>query len=104
MAGALARDPNIAGYMELNDSLNPPAPAYGWKILNDLVFWKNNILSLIQNGIPKIKRAVVGGNYHRADGLGFGGMEKQPSVRVIEEYLTHLGTWDRTLSYYHNVN
>ena len=42
-------------------------------------------------GLGRIKKALVSGNYFNEKGIGFGGMEKQQSVRILEEFLVERG-------------
>jgi hypothetical protein len=88
---ALSRSDDFAGYASMSHHLNPTHPPTRVMFLNDVIFWIQNIASLLQNGIGKIKKAIVAGNYHDPRGIGFGGRQSQPSVQAIERFLTTRG-------------
>mmetsp|Transcript_13880 Transcript_13880/g.39493 ORF Transcript_13880/g.39493 Transcript_13880/m.39493 type:complete len:461 (+) Transcript_13880:90-1472(+) len=91
---ALQRDSNIAGYDDLNADLNPTVTEEMMtypKPVNDLIFFSRTISQLFRYGFVAIKRAIVAGNYHRADGLGFGGFRTQPSVSIIRSFFERHG-------------
>jgi hypothetical protein len=88
---ALSRPPDFAGYQTLYEFLNPPHPPTLSLAVNDFLFWMHNLVPLLRNGMLKIKRALVSGNYHDPLGIGYGGMEKQPSVAILEDFFAEKG-------------
>jgi len=88
---ALSRPPDLAGYQTLNEFLNPSHPTTRSVVVNDFLFWMHSIAPLLRNGILKIKRALVSGNYHDSLGIGYGGREKQPSVAILENFFAEKG-------------
>eukprot|EP01042_Synura_sphagnicola_P001272 gene1272-1440_t len=43
------------------------------------------------HGLPKLKRAIVSGNYHKQEGVGFGGFRLSASNRNLVAFLQDLG-------------
>ncbi|KAJ0406153.1 hypothetical protein ATCC90586_001199 [Pythium insidiosum] len=78
------RDANIFGYVDVYDLLNPS--------LADIESWMypfvlKQIWHLATKGWSSFKRAVVTGNYHFPTSLFFGGLTKQPSILLLEDFL-----------------
>jgi hypothetical protein len=80
---ALKRDPNIAGYTDLDPLLNPTVFPTSNILLNDIQFIAKGIYTLLLKGFRKLKTTIVAGNYHKSDGIGFGGFERSSSVNHV---------------------
>lgn len=80
---AVARDPNFAGYVDIDHILNPT------DALSDNVWIDDakTVLTLIKGvsnyGIKKIKKAMVSGNYQKPLGLSYGGSQLSKSARTL---------------------
>ncbi len=71
-----SRDPNYSRYVDLDPFLNRVVQPFGdYHTLNKMHAMLQAALVLISNGLDMsiIKRAMVAGNYHKANGYGFGG-------------------------------
>ncbi|GLD99935.1 hypothetical protein PINS_up008663 [Pythium insidiosum] len=82
----ISMSPNAFGYEDVYDALNPSAHA-SWSES----YWVRAVYHLLTKGFAKIKRAVVTGNHHFPASIFYGGIEKQPSLAIVEECLeTHI--------------
>ncbi|RLN93865.1 hypothetical protein BBJ28_00014309 [Nothophytophthora sp. Chile5] len=77
-----ARDPNLAGYMDVFDVLNPTdiRAFKGW-------FWVKAAQHLITKGFDAIKKATIGGNYRFPQTLFYGGAQLEPSLVLLQRFL-----------------
>lgn len=82
---AIARDPNFAGYVDVDHLLNPARELSENLLLNDLVQYKNLAVGVATAGYTKLKKAMVSGNYWKPTGLGYGGTEQAISTRNVIE-------------------
>jgi hypothetical protein len=94
-AAARARDPNFAGYLDVDFMVNPKTMPFGESFaLNDIWGHLRSLYAVCVFGITTIKRALVAGNYFRQEGLGFGGFKRTASVetliRIAHEHELHL--------------
>ena len=79
-----ARDPNFAGYLDVDFMINPGSMPFGSNmLLNDLYGHLKSAYAVLRYGITTIKRALVAGNYFRQAGLGFGGFTRSKSVEAL---------------------
>jgi len=87
------RDPNIAGYEDLDAIINPRGPLT-WPAL---LRWAVDAASvaLSRGGFARIRRALVTGTYTRAKGMYFGGRDVQPSTRLVVVWLARRGHFAR---------
>jgi len=84
-AFVVARDPNYAGYKDLNYLINPTSQPFGPSslVLNDLFGAAKTIYAALYHGIVNVKRALVAGNYYKQKGLGFGGLTRSASAQNL---------------------
>jgi len=82
------RDPNFAGYVDIDFLLNPTYQigtilgSYGvW--LSDLHGLLKVAYAVLAVGIGSIKRSLVAGNYYKPLGMGFGGLARSSSVETL---------------------
>jgi hypothetical protein len=54
---------------------------------SSLLFWLKVPCDILKYGVIAIKKAAVSGNYHFPGSLFFGGMELQPSHKLVNEFL-----------------
>ena len=78
---ALQRDPNFAGYLDLDFMLNPQGFVSSLTVVNDVVSHLKSAFALMCYGLEPIKKTLLAGNYFRQSGLAFGGKEQSASVR-----------------------
>ncbi len=79
-----ARDPNFAGYVDIDFLINPTWMPFGTITgLNDIWGHLKSVYAVTRYGITTIKRALVAGNYFRQDGLGFGGFTRSKSAQLL---------------------
>lgn len=79
------RDPNFAGYMDFNSLINPTFQVSKLVLVSDMVNIFRTLLALGRHGLLALKKALVSGNYHKQDGVGFGGFEMTQSVKNLVE-------------------
>ena len=91
------RDPNYSGYVDLNNLINPTVQASNNGIINDIVNIFRTLLALSRYGLLHLKKALVSGNYHKQNGVGFGGFTMSKSVHNLIE-LVHSDKLDITMS------
>jgi hypothetical protein len=84
------RDPNIANYDTFRSFLSPtdenantvlPTPWY-----TTIGIWLTLLPQLFRHGFVALKRAMVSGQYHHAQGIFYGGQEWQPSLQRLVEF------------------
>ena len=80
----MARDPNFAGYMDVDFMINPKSMPFGNNLFfNDIWGHLKSAYAVARYGITPIKRALVAGNYFRQSGLGFGGFKRSLSAETL---------------------
>jgi Protein of unknown function (DUF2817) len=79
------RDPNYAGYTDFDSLINPTAQVSKSVLLSDAVNIFRTLLALGRHGLLALKKALVSGNYHKQEGVGFGGFEMSQSVKNLVE-------------------
>lgn len=78
------RDPNFAGYVDVDFLINPLKQLVpGWIWLSDLHGLIKVAYAVAMVGIGSIKRSLVAGNYYKQEGLGFGGFTRSKSVETL---------------------
>lgn len=82
---AINRDPNFAGYVDVDHLLNPPRKLADNWVLNDLVQYKDLAFGVAKFGMSKVKKAMVSGNYWKSKGLGYGGVKQAISTQNVIE-------------------
>ena len=88
------RDPNFAGYVDIDFLLNPTqqiGTRLNWVWLNDLQGLVKVAYAVMAVGIGSIKRSLVAGNYYKPRGMGFGGFERSKSVETLIQLSKELG-------------
>ena len=78
-----ARDPNYVGYVNLNSLFNPVKTISKNIQVNEVYSMFRTVYALGRYGLLHIKRALVAGNYHKEDGVGFGGFDLQQSAKNL---------------------
>lgn len=82
-AAAQARHPNYAGYVDLDNLINPTEQISSVYFLNDIYNALQTAYAVSRYGLMHIKRALVSGNYHKENGVGFGGKSQSQSVKNL---------------------
>jgi hypothetical protein len=82
-AAAQARHPNYAGYVDLDNLINPKEQISSIYFLNDIYNALQTAYAVSRYGLMHIKRALVSGNYHKENGVGFGGKSQSQSVKNL---------------------
>lgn len=67
------RDPDFAGYVTIDDIINPTSKPFKNVFLNDAYSIYLTVTAVIKHGMLNMKKAMVSGNYYKSKGLGFGG-------------------------------
>jgi Protein of unknown function (DUF2817) len=97
-AFVLDRDPNYAGYVDLDNTglMNPTSQPFSsrYTLLNDAYSMGRMLYAVIRYGLLHLKRALVSGNYHKADGLGYGGTELAKSSLNLITLVQEIGIPD----------
>lgn len=75
------RDPNFAGYLDLDFMLNPRGFPSSLTIVNDVYSHLKSAFALLRYGLEPIKKTLLAGNYFRASGLAYGGKKQSASVK-----------------------
>ena len=94
LAAVKSRDPNFAGYVDIDFLLNPVSQigtVPGWVWLSDIHGLLKVLYAVWAVGIGSIKRSLVAGNYYKPLGMGFGGYERSSSVEVLINLSKQLG-------------
>jgi hypothetical protein len=95
----LKREPNFAGYVDIDYLINPTSLPYSYTILNDLHSFGLTIHAAIKYGLNFIKRALVSGNYFKKSGLGYGGDRLSKSgANVVEVLINQLNIGSKAKS------
>jgi hypothetical protein len=84
---ALDRDPNIAGYEDLNHVINPKYQKY----LSRLHLSVMSIYKVLTLGLYNVKRSMVTGTYSNYHGLFFGGHRTAVSHDYVRKHLEYMG-------------
>lgn len=50
-------------------------------------FWVRAVFAIQQHGLQTLKAAMVGGQYHQPTGIFYGGIETEPSTRLVEGFM-----------------
>jgi hypothetical protein len=94
------RNPNFAGYVDIDDYLNPISKPYKSLFLNDLHGYIVSGKTILSHGMIKIKKGLLSGNYFNQKGLGFGGFKLSRSgenlVRLMNQLDIH-GTAEKVV-------
>ena len=77
------RDPNYANYVDMDDVLNPKHAPLKYSLLNDMQSFATAIFGVLKYGATPVKKALVSGNYHTANGMGFGGFDLTKSAKTL---------------------
>ena len=95
-ASVRARDPNYAGYVDLDSLINPTKTISTNQNINDIHNAIKAFYAITKYGILHIKRALVSGNYFNEKGVGFGGFSLQPSSKNLIDLINAewLGLFD----------
>lgn len=96
------RDPNFAGYVDLDSLLNPVSSVLPltptFQILNTAYALLKTVGAVLRYGVFKIKRALVSGNYYKQRGLGYGGERLSNSAIALIKVVNDLGLGRGTVS------
>lgn len=84
-----SRDPNYAGYVDLDSALNPKSQPFKTISYNELYSYYNLVVSALKYGTGRIKKAMVSGNYFNSKGFGFGGFQRSQSANNLIDLLVH---------------
>lgn len=76
---ALDRDHNIASYQDFDHMFNPDRLPRS--------MWYEIVKAVVRYGIPKLKRALVTGQYHAPHGISYGGNQLEPSWEKLVAFL-----------------
>lgn len=94
-ARVLKRDPNFAGYVDLDFLFNPsssPFPLHAnYFLLQQTYGFLKTTWAVAWHGLLKLKRALVSGNYYKQSGLGFGGFRMSKSGETLLSLLQREG-------------
>lgn len=82
-ATVMARDPNYAGYVDLDSLINPVKQISSISLLNDIYNAFQTVYAVSRYGMMHMKRALVSGNYHKENGVGFGGKSQSQSAKNL---------------------
>ena len=80
---AVAREPNFAGYVDVDHILNPTDPLSDNVWINDIQTIATLVKGAANHGILKVKKAMVSGNYQKPSGLSYGGSQLSKSARTV---------------------
>lgn len=76
---------NKGAYSSFDALFNPDyAPT---KLDAFLVFWVKAVNAIRMHGIPKLKAALVGGQYYNENGIIYGGKRLEKSISALEEWV-----------------
>lgn len=81
----LNRPPNIAGYDDFDNLLNPVGVPTFWDIYFGV--WFQSLYHILVYGLTHMKRAMVSAQYHKEGGIFFGGKELQSSHAVLYNFM-----------------
>jgi hypothetical protein len=83
------RDPNFAGYTDIDPFLNPTSKPFQSLFFNEVYGYLQLIGAYFLHGMGKLKRGLVSGNYHKQTGLGFGGFKLSKSAFNLRSVVQH---------------
>lgn len=83
------RDPNFAGYVDIDSALNPTSKPFQSLFLNEIYGYLQLVVAYFKHGMLKMKRGLVSGNYHKQTGLGFGGFKLSKSAINLRSVVQH---------------
>ena len=76
---AIDQDPNIAGYVDFDHVFNPEKPfRFG--------FITMVIQNILEHGVLKLKAAMVTGQYHKPNGISYGGTHLEASNQKLYDF------------------
>ena len=78
--GALSREPNIAGYFDIDETFNPPRPPTHLDAYLIIPF--NSVRLIAKLGFTHVKRALVAAQYSEKGGIFYGGRKMERSNQV----------------------
>ena len=81
-ASAREREPNARGYVDLDSFINPSSPV----AIADF-FWPKALYYIVTHGMAALKTAIAPGQYHKADGLFYGGAKLARSHELLTDFL-----------------
>jgi Protein of unknown function (DUF2817) len=84
------RHPNFAGYVDIDDYINPTTQLYKNLFLNDLNGYIITAKAVLSHGMIKIKKGLLSGNYFKPKGLGFGGFKLSKSGQNLVRLMNQL--------------
>jgi len=82
----LSRDPTDSAYSKLSNIINPQRKPTWFR--DDFLFWPEALQNVLLYGIKNLKKTIVEGQYHKRDGLFFGGMDLAVEHDMLIQYLT----------------
>jgi len=78
-SNVLKREPNVASYVDFDHILNPSSPfRYG--------FFLSLLPALLKHGLLKLKHTMVTGQYHKSEGIFYGGKELESSNGILYNF------------------
>lgn len=80
---ATTRDPNFAGYLDLDFMMNPKGFPSRLTLVNDFFGHLRSAYALLRYGLEPIKKTLLAGNYFRQSGIAFGGLQQSASVQNL---------------------
>lgn len=83
------RNPNFAGYTDIDSYINPTKKPFKSIRLNDLHSTVVSIVAMLHQGQAKLKKGLVSGNYFKQEGLGFGGFKRSKSANNLISIIEH---------------
>ena len=83
------RDPNFAGYVNLDPAYNPTSMPFTTTIFNDIYVYLLSAYYMLKYGFTYCKRALVAGNYYKKTGLGYGGDRLSASANALIDVITN---------------
>eukprot|EP01063_Lacrimia_lanifica_P029612 TRINITY_DN455_c0_g2_i2.p1 TRINITY_DN455_c0_g2~~TRINITY_DN455_c0_g2_i2.p1 ORF type:complete len:423 (+),score=144.67 TRINITY_DN455_c0_g2_i2:66-1334(+) len=88
MAEVLARDPNLVGYEDFNDLYNPQRKPTG---MDAYTIFAKSAYYVARFGFLMLKKSLVTGQYHRKEGVFYGGNQIQPSYVILRRFFEETG-------------
>lgn len=86
----MQRDPNLAGYVDLDHLINAKQMPTSNIMLNDIWGYLNTFWIVFKYGIHQAKKAFVAGNYHKPTGVGYGGQSLTKSAQILIDLANQL--------------
>jgi hypothetical protein len=84
LKAALARDPNVAGYFDFAELLNPSRPPTLWDAYVSIPL--RSLWLLARFGLTHMKRALVTAQYTDPKGIFYGGRRLEPSHALLFDW------------------